>query len=115
MEAIRMLTNDEMDSNSPLACLLIGQPTLRHKIKLGVLAALDQRIQVRYNMPSMTGEETGLLPGPPPRARRPNRHSLHRRRDHPHPRHRPRLSPRRQQPRRPGPALRLRRGQAHRR
>lgn len=58
LEAIRMLTNDEMDSNSPLACLLIGQPTLRHKIKLGVLAALDQRIQVRYNMPSMTGEET---------------------------------------------------------
>ncbi|MEU6512155.1 AAA family ATPase [Streptomyces sp. NPDC046942] len=24
LEAIRMLTNDEMDSNSPLACLLIG-------------------------------------------------------------------------------------------
>ncbi|MEU1529797.1 ExeA family protein [Streptomyces fagopyri] len=58
LEAIRMLTNDEMDSNSPLACLLIGQPTLRHKIKLGVLAALDQRIQVRYSMPSMNGEET---------------------------------------------------------
>lgn len=58
LEAIRMLTSDEMDSSSPLACLLIGQPTLRHKIKLGVLAALDQRIQVRYNMPSMTGEET---------------------------------------------------------
>ncbi|WKK21930.1 AAA family ATPase (plasmid) [Streptomyces olivoreticuli] len=58
LEAIRMLTNDEMDSSSPLACLLIGQPTLRHKIKLGVLAALDQRIQVRYNMPPMNREET---------------------------------------------------------
>jgi hypothetical protein len=31
-----------LDSSSPLACLLVGQPTLRRKIKLGVLAALDQ-------------------------------------------------------------------------
>ncbi|MFG3205304.1 ExeA family protein [Streptomyces sp. NPDC048192] len=58
LEAIRMLTNTEMDSKSPLACLLIGQPTLRHKIKLGVLAALDQRIQIRYNLPPMSIEET---------------------------------------------------------
>ena len=38
--------------------LLIGQPTLRRKIKLGVLAALDQRIAVRYHMTGMTLEET---------------------------------------------------------
>ena len=37
-----------MDSRSPFAALLIGQPTLRRKIKLGVLAALDQRIAVRF-------------------------------------------------------------------
>ncbi|WP_411130465.1 ExeA family protein [Streptomyces sp. x-19] len=47
-----------MDSASPLACLLVGQPTLRHNIKLGMLAALDQRIAIRYNMPPMTAEET---------------------------------------------------------
>jgi type II secretory pathway predicted ATPase ExeA len=47
-----------MDSRSPFACLLIGQPTLRRKIKLGVLAALDQRIAVRYHMTGMTAEET---------------------------------------------------------
>jgi type II secretory pathway predicted ATPase ExeA len=41
-----------------MACLLIGQPTLRRRIKLGILAALDQRIAVRYTMPGMTGEET---------------------------------------------------------
>jgi hypothetical protein len=58
LEAIRMLTNHDLDSRSPLACLLIGQPTLRRKIKLGVLAALDQRIAVRYHMPGMTLEET---------------------------------------------------------
>ena len=48
LEAIRMLTNDQMDAASPLACLLIGQPTLRRMLRLGVLAALDQRIGLRY-------------------------------------------------------------------
>jgi type II secretory pathway predicted ATPase ExeA len=47
-----------MDSTSPFACLLVGQPTLRRRMKLGVLAALDQRIGLRYAMPPMTGEET---------------------------------------------------------
>ena len=58
LEAIRMLTNFEQDSRSNLACLLIGQPTLRRMIKLGVLAALDQRIALRYAMPGMTQQET---------------------------------------------------------
>jgi type II secretory pathway predicted ATPase ExeA len=58
LEAIRMLTNHDLDSRCPLACLLVGQPTLRRKIKLGVLAALDQRIAVRYHMPGMTLQET---------------------------------------------------------
>ena len=34
----------------PIRRLLIGQPTLRRRLKLGVLAALDQRIAVRYAM-----------------------------------------------------------------
>ena len=58
LEAIRMLTNHDLDSACPLACLLIGQPTLRRRIKLGILAALDQRIAVRYHMTGMTPEET---------------------------------------------------------
>ena len=58
LEAVRMLTNDQMDAASPLACLLIGQPTLRRMIKLGILAALDQRIAIRYAMPAMTAEQT---------------------------------------------------------
>jgi type II secretory pathway predicted ATPase ExeA len=48
-----------MDAASPLACLLIGQPTLRRMLRLGVLAALDQRIALRYAMPAMTAEQTG--------------------------------------------------------
>jgi type II secretory pathway predicted ATPase ExeA len=58
LEAIRILTNSEMDAASPLSCLLIGQPTLRRMLRLGVLAALDQRIGLRYAMPAMTGEQT---------------------------------------------------------
>lgn len=58
LDLIRMLTNTEMDAASPLACLLIGQPTLRRMIRLGVLAALEQRIALRYAMPPMTAAET---------------------------------------------------------
>jgi type II secretory pathway predicted ATPase ExeA len=58
LESIRQLTNYEMDSPAPFATLLAGQPALRHSIRLGVLAALDQRITVRYQMRGMTPEET---------------------------------------------------------
>ena len=43
LEEVRMLTNHEMDAHSPFACLLLGQPTLRRRLKIGTLAALDQR------------------------------------------------------------------------
>ena len=47
-----------MDSHSPFACLLVGQPTLRRKIKLGTFAALDQRIGLRCAMTGMNAKET---------------------------------------------------------
>jgi type II secretory pathway predicted ATPase ExeA len=58
LETIRMLTNHNLDADSPLACLLIGQPTLRRTMKLAVLAALEQRTALRYAMPPMTSAET---------------------------------------------------------
>ena len=58
LEGVRMLTNHDMDSAAVFAALLIGQPTLRRRLKLGQLAALDQRIAVRYHMTGMTAEET---------------------------------------------------------
>lgn len=58
LESLRMLTNHDMDSDCPFACLLVGQPTLRRRIKLGALAALEQRIGLRYAMPPMTSGET---------------------------------------------------------
>jgi type II secretory pathway predicted ATPase ExeA len=58
LETIRMLTSHNIDSDSPLACLLVGQPTLRRTMKLAVLAALEQRVALRYTMPPMTQTET---------------------------------------------------------
>jgi type II secretory pathway predicted ATPase ExeA len=58
LESIRMLTNHNLDSGAPFAALLIGQPDLRRKMRLGVLAALEQRIGLRYAMPPMTPAET---------------------------------------------------------
>jgi type II secretory pathway predicted ATPase ExeA len=58
LEEIRLLTNTEMDSVAPFTGLLVGQPTLRRRIKLGNFAALDQRIGLRYALPGMTHAET---------------------------------------------------------
>ena len=52
LEAVRMLTNHDLDSGSPLTIVLIGQPTLRRRLRLGDMAALDQRVQLRYHIPS---------------------------------------------------------------
>jgi type II secretory pathway predicted ATPase ExeA len=48
----------DLDSTTPFACLLIGQPTLRHMLKLGVLAALDQRVATKAHLAGMTPDET---------------------------------------------------------
>jgi type II secretory pathway predicted ATPase ExeA len=58
LEALRMLTNTEMDTGSNFALLLIGQPTLRRRLKLAVLAALDQRVATRYTITGMSSTDT---------------------------------------------------------
>lgn len=58
LEQLRILTNFEMDSASPMALLLLGQPTLRRRIKLGAFAALDQRVALRYHLEGMDLAET---------------------------------------------------------
>ena len=59
LEELRMLTNAEMDSRATFACLLLGQPTLRRKLRQGVFAALDQRIALRCTIDGMDRKETG--------------------------------------------------------
>ena len=64
LEAIRMLTNSGIDYRSPATILLIGQPTLRRRLRVGDMAALDQRIQLRYHYPApalTAGEAAGYL------------------------------------------------------
>jgi type II secretory pathway predicted ATPase ExeA len=39
LEELRLLTNTDMDAASPFACVLLGQPTLRRRIRLGSFAA----------------------------------------------------------------------------
>ena len=51
LEAVRMLTSHDLDSGSPLTVLLIGQPTLRRRLRVGDMAALDQRVQLSYAIP----------------------------------------------------------------
>ena len=59
LEQLRLLTNSQMDSHAAFACLLLGQPTLRRRIRLGAFAALDQRIALRYALDGMDAQETG--------------------------------------------------------
>lgn len=58
LEDLRMITNAEMDSRSPAAVVLIGQPTLRRRLHQGTMAALDQRIMLRVHMEGMDLAET---------------------------------------------------------
>jgi type II secretory pathway predicted ATPase ExeA len=63
LEELRLLSNADMDARSPFACVLVGQPTLRRRMKLGAFAALDQRIALRYAMAGMDLAETGSYIG----------------------------------------------------
>ena len=58
LDGLRMLTNTAMDTGADFALILLGQPTLRRRLKLGVLSALDQRVTTRYTIEGMTRDET---------------------------------------------------------
>ena len=62
LEELRLLSNADMDSSSPFAGILIGQPTLSTRLRQGIFAALDQRISVRYALTGMDlSESVGYL------------------------------------------------------
>lgn len=62
LEELRLLTNSELDSKSPFAGLLVGQPILARSLRMGVFAALDQRIATRYALKPMDlGESANYL------------------------------------------------------
>ena len=62
LEEIRLLANANMDSASPFAGLLAGQPTLDRQLRVGTFAILDQRIATRFSLKAMNiGESTAYL------------------------------------------------------
>ena len=58
LEGIRCLSNMGMDQTAPFCLLLLGQPTLRRKLRQGTFTALDQRIAVRYTINGLDLAET---------------------------------------------------------
>jgi type II secretory pathway predicted ATPase ExeA len=58
LEDLRMLTSADMDSRSPVAVVLIGQPTLRRRLHQGAFAAVDQRIIMRVHLDGMDLPQT---------------------------------------------------------
>ena len=47
-----------MDQTAPFCLLLLGQPTLRRRLRTGTFTALDQRIAVRYAIGGLDRKET---------------------------------------------------------
>ena len=58
LEGIRCLSNMTMDRTAPFCLLLLGQPTLRRRLRTGTFTALDQRIAVRYAIGGLDAKET---------------------------------------------------------
>ena len=60
MEQVRLLSNLETDQHKLLQIVLAGQPELSERLSRPDLRQLRQRIMVRCNLRSLTGDETGM-------------------------------------------------------
>jgi len=58
LEEIRFLTNFAMDSLSPMALILVGQPELRRTLALQAFEPIQQRVNLRFHLGGFTAEET---------------------------------------------------------
>lgn len=59
LEDIRLLTNADFDRTSPATVILIGQLSLRSRLKVTGFEALNQRLRFKYALEGLTEEETG--------------------------------------------------------
>jgi type II secretory pathway predicted ATPase ExeA len=57
-DQLRFLLNHDFDANSLLTLVLVGQPDLAAKLRFAPYQALNQRIAVRYSLPTLDLEET---------------------------------------------------------
>jgi general secretion pathway protein A len=60
LEEVRFLLNFDVDSRSPLALVLAGQPELRTTLKLECFAAIAQRVHLRAHLAALTPEDSAL-------------------------------------------------------
>lgn len=58
LEDLRLLTNNEFDTSSPLSIILLGQQALRLLLKDPALEALDQRLRYRFSLEGFSLQET---------------------------------------------------------
>ena len=60
MEQVRLLSNLETDQQKLIQIVLCGQPELKARLARPDLRQLRQRITVRYHIPPLTIEDTGM-------------------------------------------------------
>jgi type II secretory pathway predicted ATPase ExeA len=58
LQEIRLLTNADFDRTTPLTLFMIGQLSLRTRLKMAGQEALNQRLRFRYALEGLTEEET---------------------------------------------------------
>jgi type II secretory pathway predicted ATPase ExeA len=58
LEEIRLLTNTDFDRTSPLTVIMVGQLSLRSRLKQTGFEALNQRLRFRYALEGFSEEET---------------------------------------------------------
>lgn len=57
LEDLRLLTNFQVDSKPILSLLLVGQPSLRHRLRLKATEALKQRLETELTLEPLTRQE----------------------------------------------------------
>ncbi|MDQ0114114.1 ExeA family protein [Paenibacillus harenae] len=58
LQEVRFLTNFQIDSVSPLALLLIGQPELQATLQLRIFRPITQRMNIRFHLEGLSLQET---------------------------------------------------------
>ena len=59
LEELRLLTNNEMDRQSLLSIIMLGQIWIRDRLKYREYEALSQRLRLRYALEGLSEPETG--------------------------------------------------------
>ena len=57
LEELRLLTNSDFDQGSPMTLFLLGQLSLRNRLREPMFTALNQRIRYRYALEGFSPEE----------------------------------------------------------